>query len=86
VHCQNPDFSLAAFAAFFGARSSLLLENFPFRQQLAVFKRKHTRPRIAALDKLSWVLARKFWSGWKEAVIVASPETVVRWHRAGLAL
>ncbi len=70
----------------FRARRSLLLENLVLRQQLAILKRKRPRPRIAAVDKLFWVLARRFWSGWKQALIVVSPETVVRWHRAGFAL
>jgi hypothetical protein len=26
------------------------------------------------------------WSGWKQALIIVSPDTVVRWHRAGFAL
>jgi len=38
------------------------------------------------LDKLFWVAARRFWSGWKQSLKVVSPETVVRWHRAGLRL
>ena len=36
--------------------------------------------------KLFWVLAKRFWTKWKEALIVVSPETVVRWHRAGFAM
>jgi putative transposase len=70
----------------FHTRRNLLLENLVLRQQLAVLKRKRPRPRIAALDKLFWVLARRFWSGWKQALIVVTPDTVVRWHRAGFAL
>jgi hypothetical protein len=38
------------------------------------------------LDKGFWVLVHKFWSGWKQTLIVVSPETVVRWHRSGFAL
>src|SRR3974390_3261996 len=67
----------------FRARRNLLLENLALRQQLAVLKRKHQRPRLEILDKIFWVLARRFWSGWKRALIVVTPETVVRWHRAG---
>lgn len=70
----------------FRSRRSLLLENLALRQQLATLRRKHPRLRLAAIDKLFWVLARRFWSGWKRALIVVSPETVVRWHRAGFAL
>jgi putative transposase len=68
------------------SRSSLLLENLALRQQLVVLKRKHPRPRLVLADRLFWVLARRFWSGWKQSLILVSPETVVRWHRAGFAL
>jgi len=37
-------------------------------------------------DKVFWVLLRRFWSGWKQALVIVNPETVVRWHRAGFAL
>jgi putative transposase len=67
-------------------RRSLLLENLALRQQLAVLKRRHPRPRIDLLDKLFWLAARRFWSGWKQSLIVVTPETVVRWHRAGFRL
>ena len=67
-------------------RRRLLLENLALRQQLAVLKRKHARPRLAALDKLFWVLVRRFWSEWKQALIIVGPETVVRWHRSGFAM
>jgi putative transposase len=77
---------LAAILRCFRARRILLLENLVLRQQVAVLKRKHPRPCLGVLDKLFWVLARTFWSGWKQALIVVSPETVVRWHRAGFAL
>ena len=45
------------------ARRSLLLENLALRQQLAVLKRRHPRPRLDLLDKLFWVAIRRFWSG-----------------------
>jgi len=67
-------------------RRRLLLENLALRQQLAVLKRKHARPRLVALDKLFWVLVRRFWSEWKQALIIVGPETVVRWHRSGFAM
>jgi putative transposase len=68
------------------SRRDLLLENLALRQQLIALKRKHPRPRIAVSDKFFWVLLRRFWSGWKQALIVVQPETVVRWHRAGFKL
>jgi hypothetical protein len=68
------------------ARRSLPLENLALRQQLAVLKHRHPRPRLDLLDKLFWVAVRRFWSGWQQSLIVVTPETVVRWHRAGFRL
>src|ERR1700688_1143142 len=75
-----------AILRLFHCRRRLLLENLALRQQLAVLKRIHPRPRLSAFDKFFWVLARRFWSGWKQTLIVVDPETVVRWHRSGFAL
>ncbi len=68
------------------ARRSLLLENLALRQQLAVLKRRHPRPRLDLADKLFWVAIRRFWSGWQQCLIAVTPETVVRWHKAGFRL
>lgn len=73
-------------ARMFQPRQILLIENLALRQQLIVFKRQHSRPKLAALDKLFWVLLRRCWSSWKTTLIVVSPDTVVRWHRAGFRL
>jgi putative transposase len=70
----------------FRSRGNLVLENLVLRQQLAVLKRRRPRPRLALVDKLFWVTVSRFWSGWKEALIVVRPETVVRWHRAGFRM
>jgi putative transposase len=67
----------------FRGRGKLMLENLALRQQLAVLKRRHPRPQLDWFDKLFWVIAYRFWSAWKEALIVVTPETLVRWHRAG---
>jgi len=68
---------------FFRSRRNLVLENLVLRQQLALLKRRRPRPRLALVVKLFWVTVSRFWSGWKKALIVVRPETVVRWHRAG---
>jgi putative transposase len=70
----------------FRTHRSLMLENLALRKQLAVLKRKHARPTLGGLDKLFWLLARRFWPRWKERLVVVLPETVVRWHRAGFKL
>jgi hypothetical protein len=78
--------SLGTLVRLLRVRRSLLLENLALRQQLAVLKRQHPKPRVGLLDKLFWVAVRRVWSGWKQSLIVVTPETVVRWHRAGFRL
>jgi len=75
--------SLGALARVFRARRHLVLENLLLRQQLAVLKRRNPRPRLHLFDRVLWITARQRWSGWKQTLIVVTPETVVRWHRAG---
>ena len=74
------------FVRVFRSRRSLLLENLALRQQLTVLKRKHPKPKLRVPDKLFWVLAGRCWSAWEQSLIVVTPETVVRWHRAGFRL
>ena len=75
-----------ALLRIFHIRGSLMLENLALRQQLAVLKRRHPKPRLGPFDKLFWVVASRFWSNWKNTLLLVSPETVVRWHRAGFRL
>ena len=69
----------------FRSHRSLLLENLAMRQQLVVLKSRHPHPRLRAADRLFWILLRRLWPGWKQALILIEPETVVRWHRAGFS-
>jgi hypothetical protein len=68
------------------SRRDLVLENLALRQPLSVLKQKHPHPRLEASERLSWVVLRRLWSGWRRALILVQPETVVRWHRAGFKL
>ena len=74
---------LAYLRAFFLARHNLALEIAALRQQLTVFKRKQPRPRMRNPDRLFWILLRRLWPSWADALIVVKPETVISWHRAG---
>jgi hypothetical protein len=38
------------------------------------------------LDRLFWIGLRRVWSRWADLLVVAKPQTVVRWHRAGFRL
>ena len=71
---------------FFHSRRDLLLENLALRQQLAVLRQRHSQLRFGVPDKLFWVMLRRLWPGWKRALILVQPETVVRWHRVGFKL
>src|SRR6516225_8333954 len=71
------------FLRLFRSHHTLLLENLALRQQLVVLKEHHPRPKLYLFDKLFWLLVRRRWLGWKQALLVVTPETVVRWHRAG---
>lgn len=75
-----------ALSRLFRSRACLWLENLALRQQLTVLQAKRRRPRLSIVDKLFWVIARKFWSDWKKSLLVVRPETVVRWHKAGFRL
>ena len=77
---------LGAMLSGFRTRRSLMLENLALRQQLAVFKRQQPRPRLGAIDKLFWVVARRFWAHWKKTLFIVLPDTVARWHRSGFKL
>ena len=75
---------IACISAFFSAFSrhrDLALENLALRQQLAVFKRRHPRPKLQPADRLFWVWLSKVWVGWRDTLIIVKPETVIAWHR-----
>jgi putative transposase len=77
---------IGALIRLFRNRRNLVLENLVLRQQLAVLKRRHPRPSLGLLDKLFWIVVRRFWSEWRQALIVVTLETVVRWHRTGFRM
>jgi hypothetical protein len=67
----------------FYSRRDLLLENLALRQQLSLFQRRKRRPVLSSFDKLFWVAIQRVWPQWKNSLVLVTPETVVRWHRAG---
>ena len=66
----------------FRSRADTALELLALRQQLAVLKRKRPRPALNHLDRALWILLRRLWPRWKDALLIVKPETVVGWHRA----
>jgi hypothetical protein len=68
------------------SRRSLTAENLFLRRQLALWKERAIRPRrIDPATRVSLAVLAKL-CNWREALIVLSPETLIRWHRAGWRL
>src|SRR2546427_2753373 len=65
----------------FGGHRQLALENLALRQQLAAYKRTVPRPKLCTTDRLLWVGLARVWAGWRQALIIVSPDTVLRWQR-----
>jgi putative transposase len=61
--------------------SELLLENAFLRQQINVLSRQKTRPPLTPWDRRLLVWLAHWLPGWKTALHVVQPETLLRWHR-----
>ena len=77
---------LTCLSALVRSRYNLGLEILALRQQLGILKRKVPRPRLQLRDRIFWILLRRLWPAWRDALVIVKPETVVAWHRAGFRL
>jgi hypothetical protein len=68
------------------SRTTLALENAALREQLTIYQRNQKHPRLRIGNRASWVVLRRLWSGWKHALIVVRPETVIAGHCQGFKL
>jgi putative transposase len=64
-----------------GGHRQLALENLALRQQLAVYRRTVARPRLRRGDRLFWIWLSRMWTGWRDALVIVAPDTVLRWRR-----
>src|SRR6266705_7079960 len=69
------------FPYLFGGHRQLAVENLALRQQLAVYKRTTARPKLRPTDRLFWISLARVWAGWRQALAIVSPDTVLRWQR-----
>ena len=72
--------------AFFRSRKEQAIVELALRQQLAAYAQRGRKPRITPVDRALWVFPSRIWSGWKQALLIVQPDTVVRWHRKGFRL
>jgi hypothetical protein len=64
-----------------GGHRELALEDLALRQQLVIYKRTVIRPSLRRRDRLFWVGPAKIWAGWKQPLVIVTPDTVLRWQR-----
>jgi Homeodomain-like domain len=69
------------------SRAALHLEILALRHQLAVLNRSRPpRLRLTATDRMLWAWLSQAWSGWRPALVLVKPDTVLAWHRRGFRL
>ncbi len=68
------------------SRSELIAENAFLRQQLIVASRAVKRPVFRGHERGLLVLLARLLPRWRCALPLVTPETVLRWHRAGFRL
>ena len=70
------------------SRAELHVEILALRHQLLVLQRSNGshRPRLSFADRFLWVWLSQLWSGWRSALRIVKPETVIAWHRRGFRL
>jgi hypothetical protein len=58
------------------------------RHQLLVLQRssRDRRPRLQIWYRALWVCLSRLWPGWRSALLIVKPETVIAWHRRGFRL
>ena len=72
---------LSTFIGIFRSRAYLQLENLALRRQLAVLKRTSPRLRLRPSDRVLWSWLSRIWSGWRDALVIVQPETIIAWRR-----
>jgi len=66
---------LAVVRVFLRSRSDTALEVLTLRQQVAVLKRKRPRPPLNSLDRFFWTTLCRYWSRWKDVLVIVMPDT-----------
>jgi len=67
-------------------KAALVAANALLRQQLIVLHRHVKRPALTPRDRLWLVLLARLTRGWRSALLIVQPDTLLRWHRQGYRL
>jgi hypothetical protein len=71
--------TVTAIRSALSTRRDLVLEVLALHHQLVVLARS-TR-RFHPTDRLLWLVLRRVWPRWRDALVLIQPATVDRWHR-----
>jgi len=80
------DVLVAGAFATFKSRTALQMENLALRHQLGVLRRSVKRPKLTPPDRLLWAWLCAVWNGWRSALVIVKPDTVIAWHRKSFRL
>lgn len=71
---------------FFTSRAALIAENLFLRKQLAMFKERKLKPRLASrATRLAMIALARFFN-WRDALVVVKPETFIKWYRTAFRM
>ncbi|ABK45279.1 hypothetical protein Mmc1_2786 [Magnetococcus marinus MC-1] len=71
----------------FKSQVALQIEILALRHQLNVLQRKHPkRVKLKPWDRIFWIWLSRIWPGWKDALVIIKPDTVIKWHKKGFKL
>ena len=68
------------------SRRELVLQNATLRHPLGVIRLRSPRTRMGPSDRLRLLLAAALLPAGRQAILLARPETILRWHRDGYRL
>jgi putative transposase len=70
------------------SHAALQAEILALRHQLLVLQRsaRGRRVRLKAADRMFWTWLSRLWTGWRAALRIVKPETVIAWNRKGFRL
>jgi putative transposase len=70
------------------ARAALHAEILALRHQLLVLQRskRSQKVQLGVADRIFWAWLSQLWDGWRSALVIIKPETVIAWHRRGFRL
>jgi len=68
------------------SKAALVAENALLRQQRIVLQRQVKRPAFTPRDRVALVLLARLAHGWRAALLIVQPDTLLRWHRQGYRL